>query len=168
MSVDAQPAKSYPVTWEQQYRDSRALAWKLLERRGTFHGIIAATRGGLVPAAVIARELDIRRAETVCFAHAGWEAHIEACRKLTSFDANDKGCLIVDDLADEGHAAGEIRRLRPAACLAVLYVKPQSKALADAFITEVSGETWLSFPWGMETEHSPRVERGQGCCRQEQ
>ena len=153
MSVGAHPEKIYPITWEQLRRDARALAWKLLER-GTFHGIIAVTRGGLVPAAVIARELGIRRVESLSLPPDDTEGQLEACSKLTSFATDGRGWLVIDDLADEGHTAAEIRRLLPAACLAVLYVKPRGKSLVDVFITEVSRDTWVTFPWDAEPRRS--------------
>ena len=51
--------KSFPVSWEEIHRNSKALAWRLSELK-PYKGIIAVTRGGLVPAAIVARELDIR------------------------------------------------------------------------------------------------------------
>ena len=57
--------KSFPVSWEELHRTSKALAWRLLEL-GPFEGIVAVTRGGLVPAAIVARELEIRLIETAC------------------------------------------------------------------------------------------------------
>ena len=57
--------KTFPVTWDQLHRDAKALAWRLLEYRN-FKSIVAITRGGLVPAAIIARELNIRMIDTVC------------------------------------------------------------------------------------------------------
>ncbi|MDW8469088.1 MAG: hypothetical protein RML56_09075, partial [Burkholderiales bacterium] len=47
------------------HRDARYLARVLLEK-GRWKGIIAVTRGGLVPAALVARELDLRLIDTVC------------------------------------------------------------------------------------------------------
>ena len=69
MSDTAQPGpdKIFPVSWEQFHRDSRALAWRL-NSAGPFTGIVAITRGGLVPAAIVARELGIRTVETFCVA----------------------------------------------------------------------------------------------------
>src|ERR1700741_4638005 len=61
-----QPAeKAFPVSWEQFHRDARALAWRLSDA-GPFDAIVAITRGGLVAAAIVARELDVRLIETVC------------------------------------------------------------------------------------------------------
>ena len=57
--------KSFPVSWEEIHRNSKALAWRLHELK-SFDGIICVTRGGLVPAAIVARELDIRLIDTVC------------------------------------------------------------------------------------------------------
>jgi xanthine phosphoribosyltransferase len=45
----------YTVSWDQLHRDSKALAWRLVER-GPFRGVVAITRGGLIPAAVVARD----------------------------------------------------------------------------------------------------------------
>ena len=56
--------KYYTVSWDQLHRDSKALAWRLLEK-GPWAGIVAITRGGLIPAAIIARELDCRLIESV-------------------------------------------------------------------------------------------------------
>src|SRR5829696_9866120 len=57
--------KAFPVSWDQFHRDARALAWRLAAA-GPFEAIVCITRGGLVPAAIVARELGIRVIETVC------------------------------------------------------------------------------------------------------
>src|SRR6186713_3662993 len=61
------PEKIFPVSWDQFHRDARALAWRLADK-GPFEAIVCITRGGLVPAAIVARELDLRLVETVCVA----------------------------------------------------------------------------------------------------
>jgi xanthine phosphoribosyltransferase len=53
------PEKAFPVSWDQFHRDTRALVWRLAGV-GPFQAIVCVTRGGLVPAAIVARELDIR------------------------------------------------------------------------------------------------------------
>src|SRR3954453_23005493 len=60
-----QPQKAFPVGWDQFHRDARALAWRLAGA-GPFQAIVCVTRGGLVPGAIVARELGIRLIETVC------------------------------------------------------------------------------------------------------
>ena len=57
--------KMFPVSWTELHRDARALAWRLADL-GPFKGLVAITRGGLVPAAIIARELNLRLIDTVC------------------------------------------------------------------------------------------------------
>src|SRR5471030_1562713 len=54
--ADPSAGKAFPVSWDQFHRDCRALTWRLNEV-GPFHAVIAITRGGLVPAAIVAREL---------------------------------------------------------------------------------------------------------------
>ena len=60
-----QTQKAFPVSWDQFHRDAQALAWRLAAA-GPFTAIVAITRGGLVPAAIVARELNVRLIETVC------------------------------------------------------------------------------------------------------
>src|ERR1700691_1659118 len=67
MTMATVRTKTFPVTWDELHRHARALAWRLLEL-GPWNAIIAVTRGGLVPAAIVARELDIRLVDTVCIA----------------------------------------------------------------------------------------------------
>ena len=65
--------RAFPVSWEQFHRDCRALAWRLAAV-GPFSAMVTVTRGGLVPAAIVARELSIRIIETVSVASYHGEA----------------------------------------------------------------------------------------------
>jgi xanthine phosphoribosyltransferase len=67
LSPQERTGKAFPVSWDQFHRDCRALTWRLNEV-GAFHAVIAITRGGLVPAAIGARELGLRVIDTVCIA----------------------------------------------------------------------------------------------------
>ena len=62
------PDKAFPVSWDQFHRDARALAWRLADNDQEWRAMVCITRGGLVPAAIICRELNIRMIETVCVA----------------------------------------------------------------------------------------------------
>jgi xanthine phosphoribosyltransferase len=62
------PDKAFPVSWDQFHRDARALAWRLASLNRAFKAIVCITRGGLVPAAIVSRELNIRLIDTVCVA----------------------------------------------------------------------------------------------------
>jgi xanthine phosphoribosyltransferase len=142
--------KTFPISWEQLHRDAKALAWRLIELR-TWKGIVAVTRGGLVPAAVIARELDIRQVETVCVSSYDWKDQGQ-CRVLKKPYQVDDDWLIVDDLVDTGQTARRIRELLPGLHFAALYAKPAGRNLVDTYITEVSQDTWILFPWDSESQ----------------
>ena len=146
--------KDYPISWEELHRNARALAWRLLDH-GPWKGIIAITRGGLVPAAIIARELDIRLIDTICISSYGQlEEGVEASKQgqlklLKGFDGDGEGFLLIDDLVDTGNTAAAVRKMVPKATFATVYAKPAGKPTVDLYITEVSQDTWIRFPWDM-------------------
>lgn len=147
----------YPVTWDQLHRDAKALAWRLLEK-GPFTSIVGVARGGLVPAAIVARELDIRLVDTVCittYIHREQGATTE--QVLKGIEHSGEGLLVVDDLVDTGNTASIVRKMLPKAHFATLYAKPAGKPLVDTFITEVSQETWILFPWDSEVQYAPPI-----------
>jgi len=142
--------KTYPISWEQLHRDSKALAWRLLDQ-SKWQGIVAITRGGLVPAAVIARELDIHMVDTVCISSYQWQDRGQI-NILKGFEGDGDNWLLVDDLVDTGKTAGVAREMMPKAHFATVYAKPAGRPLVDTFITEVSQDTWILFPWDTESQ----------------
>ena len=160
------PAKIFPVSWDQFHRDSRALAWRLTGF-GPFEAIVCITRGGLVPAAIVARELGIRLIETVCvssYAHTTQGNLIvlkEVAPTIVARGGGEGGgVLIVDDLVDTGQTAKVVRGLLPRAHLATVYAKPMGRPLVDTFITEVSQDTWIYFPWDTGLAFQPPIREG--------
>jgi len=160
------PEKIFPVSWDQFHRDSRALAWRLHEA-GPFDAIVAITRGGLVPAAIVARELNVRMIETVCIASYHDyknQGEIRVVKgvgpEITSMRGQGKGVLIVDDLVDTGKTARMVRDILPAAHFATVYAKPMGRPLVDTFITEVSQDTWIYFPWDTALSYAPPIKEG--------
>jgi xanthine phosphoribosyltransferase len=153
-------ARYYTVTWDQLHRDARALAWKLLDG-GPYRGVAAITRGGMIPAAIIARELDIRLIDTVCIVtYDEQEKGEPQVTKTPDIAGDGTGWLLIDDLVDTGTTARVARALLPLAHFATVYAKPQGKPLVDSFVTEVSQETWILFPWDTEQQFSmPLVKR---------
>ena len=142
----------YTVSWDQLHRDARALAWRLIDL-GPFTGIVAITRGGLIPAAIIARELDCRLIESVSVITYDEETRGEPVVTKAPLAAGDgTGFLIVDDLADTGATARVVRGLLPKAHFAAVYAKPAGRGMVDSFITEVSQDTWILFPWDTEAQ----------------
>jgi xanthine phosphoribosyltransferase len=149
--------KLFPVSWDQFHRDARALAWRL-SGAGPFEVIVTITRGGLVPAAVVARELGIRIIETISVTSYRDKAQGEiAILKGIAPEilARRTGVLVVDDLVDTGATARVVRDLLPNAHFATVYAKPQGRPLVDTFITEVSQDTWIYFPWDLGLTFQP-------------
>jgi xanthine phosphoribosyltransferase len=160
----------YAVSWDQLHRDARALAWRLMGK-GPFTGIVAITRGGLIPAAIIARELDVRLVESVSivtYAAGTSGTLIEEERggapvviKPPAAAGDGAGFLIVDDLVDTGTTARVVRGLLPRAHFASVYAKPAGRVAVDDYITEVPQDTWILFPWDTEPQFvAPLVKRG--------
>lgn len=146
----------YPVSWEELHRNARVLAWRLMERM-PFDGVIAVTRGGLVPAAIVARELEVRLIDTVCVSSYDHKTQGEA-NVLKAPDAgNGAGWLIVDDLVDTGKTAKIVREMLPEAHFATVYAKPAGRPLVDTYVTEVSQDTWILFPWDVELAYAEPI-----------
>ena len=144
--------KNFPVTWEELHRNAKALAWRL-NSLGPFKGIISVTRGGLVPAAVVARELEIRLIDTICISsYAGDKQEELTVIKDVQLEEDGSGWLIIDDLVDTGDTARAVRKMLPKAHFATVYAKPAGRPLVDTYITEVSQDTWIFFPWDMEPQ----------------
>ena len=150
--------KSFPVSWEELHRTSKALAWRMLEI-GPFAGIVAVTRGGLVPAAIIARELEVRLIDTACLAsyHGKSQSEVEVLKPPNSVVGDGTGWLIVDDLVDTGETGKVLRSIMPKAHFATVYAKPLGRPIVDTFVTEVSQDTWIYFPWDLEPQPSQPI-----------
>ena len=159
--MDEKWQKSFPVSWDQFHRDARALAWRLAGA-GPFRAIVAVTRGGLVPAAVVARELGLRVIETVCVASYDYDKQGEitvlkpVAEDIRAPDGG-AGVLIVDDLVDTGATARVVREMMPKAHFATVYAKPAGRPLVDTFVTEVSQDTWIFLPWDMGLQFTPPI-----------
>jgi xanthine phosphoribosyltransferase len=146
MAENSPYRKTYAISWEQLHRDAKALAWRLLDR-GYFQGILAITRGGLVPAAIVARELDIHLVDSYDWKNKKGEAEV-----LKGFNGDGAGWLLVDDLVDTGRTARIVREMVPKAHFATVYAKPAGREQVDTYITEVSQDTWILFPWDAESQ----------------
>jgi xanthine phosphoribosyltransferase len=148
----------YTVTWDQLHRDARALAWRLVGRH--FTGVVAITRGGLIPAAIVARELELRVIESVSVVTYDEQAKGEpVVAKLPAAAGDGEGWLVIDDLVDTGTTVQVVRALLPKAHFATVYAKPAGKPLVDDFVTEVSQDTWILFPWDTEPTFSVPLAR---------
>lgn len=156
--------KAFPVSWDQFHRDARALAWRL-SASGPFDAMVCITRGGLVPAAIVSRELGIRMIETVCIAsyhdyqtQGGLQVLKTIADQILHVDHGSK-VLVIDDLVDTGKTVQMVREMLPNAHYATVYAKPLGRPLVDTFITEVSQDTWIYFPWDLGYSFQPPIAR---------
>jgi xanthine phosphoribosyltransferase len=81
--------KGFHISWDQIHRDSRALAWRLDGKGpddddGAWKAVVAITRGGMAPAMIVARELDVRTVDTISVVsyHSGGGAATERATAL--------------------------------------------------------------------------------------
>ena len=150
------------VTWDQLHRDARSLA-ATLAPLGPWTGIVAITRGGMIPAAIVARELECRVIECISVAAYDEETLGEPRVLKPAPAAGDgAGFLIVDDLVDRGATARVVRALLPRAHFACLYAKPEGRGCADTFVAEVPQDTWILFPWDTAPLFVPPIGRRTG------
>ncbi|MBL4807023.1 MAG: xanthine phosphoribosyltransferase [Rhodobacteraceae bacterium] len=151
--------KGFHISWDQIHRDSRALAWRLEKLGpdgGAWKAVVAITRGGMAPAMIIARELDIRTVDTISIKSYDNQSQAEAIVLKApdeSIIGDGEGILIIDDLVDTGKTLEVVKARYPKAHIATVYAKPMGRPMVDTFITEVSQDTWIFFPWDMALQY---------------
>jgi len=151
--------KGFHVSWDQLHRDARALAWRLDGRGpddGHWRAIVAITRGGMAPAMIVARELDVRTVDTISVKSYDNQNQTEAevlKHPNTEMMGDGTGILVVDDLVDSGKTLELVREHYPKAHFATVYAKPKGEPQVDTFITGVSQDTWIFFPWDMALQY---------------
>ena len=151
--------KGFHVSWDQLHRDARALAWRLDgwgPDNGAWKAVVAITRGGMAPAMIVARELDIRTVDTISI--KSYDRHSRSEAKVLKFPdlelvGDGTGILIIDDLVDSGKTIEVVRAKMPKAHYATIYSKPMGRPQVDTYITEVSQDTWIFFPWDMALQY---------------
>ncbi|MCC5972167.1 MAG: xanthine phosphoribosyltransferase [Pararhodobacter sp.] len=152
--------KGFHVSWDQLHRDARALAWRLQglgPDDGHWRAVVAITRGGMAPAMIVSRELDIRVVDTISVKSYDRQTQAEATviksPQSSIMGADGEGVLVVDDLVDTGKTLELVRALYPKAHYATVYAKPKGKPMVETYITEVSQDTWIFFPWDMALQY---------------
>lgn len=153
---DRPPHGTLPVSWDRLHHDTRLLASRLIMDGGRFDGIIAVSRGGLMAAAVLARELELRLVDTVCV--GSYRGRVQgALQVIKPVPGTGQGMLVIDDLADTGATARLVREMLPDAVLVAIYVKPSGRDSVDMFVTEVPQDCWLLFPWDRAPRSMPSL-----------
>lgn len=147
-------SEKYIVTWDMLQIYTRKLASRLI-KINSWAKIIAVSRGGLVPASLLARELGIRYVDTICIASYN-DNYLQKNRKIIkTIQTNHEKVIIVDDLVDTGGTANIIRKLYPNAYFVTIFAKPMGKLLVDDYIIDVAQNIWIEQPWDMSISYIP-------------
>ncbi|QLB12180.1 xanthine phosphoribosyltransferase [Bisgaardia hudsonensis] len=142
-------SEKYVVTWDMFQMHARKLSERLLPA-SQWKGIIAVSRGGLFPAAVLARELNIRHVETVCI--ASYEHNQQGDLNIihaAEVENGGEGFIVIDDLVDTGNTAKAVRELYPNARFVTVFAKPAGASLVDEYVIDIPQNTWIEQPWDM-------------------
>lgn len=132
------------ISWVNYQKDVRSLAKRIRDRNIT--SIIAVTRGGLFPAAILSTELGIRLVDTLCLSSYVHDRQGEmTILKKPEIDLTNT--LIIDDLSDTGNTARVIKELFPNSFYCCVYVKPKGAVYSDEFVREYPQDTWIVQPW---------------------
>lgn len=151
MTQDYSHSRTHLIDWQSLHRDVALLA-ENLTGKGPFERIIAIARGGMVPAALLARILELRVVDTVCVSSYDHKLQREGEPVLLKGVAGEivdggAGWLVVDDLADSGQTLRCVRELLPKAHFATVYAKPKGAPMVDTLAVTVDQSLWLVFPW---------------------
>lgn len=152
--MQAEPSPQYlRINWEQFNEDTIALC-KILPTT-QWKGIIAITRGGLVPANIIAYELDIKQIATICISSYDDQDQRNSIilkKPDAQMVGDGKDWLVVDDLIDTGKTSQIIRDLYPQATFVTTYAKTHGKAMVDHYAVETTSSQWILLPWDKDPE----------------
>jgi xanthine phosphoribosyltransferase len=143
------------ISWRQFLEDTMCLAQGLKASGQTYDCIAAITRGGLVPACILSRELGIRYIDTVCislYEDKRKKEHGEILKSIDKAIPQSKRWLCVDEIADSGHTARVARRMMPAGTTVVsVYAKPSGIRSVDLYEIAIGQDVWAVFPWEPES-----------------
>ena len=153
-------SEKYVVTWDMFQMHARKLSERLLPA-SQWKGIIAVSRGGLFPAAVLARELGLRHIETVCIASYHDHNNQGELQVLHAAQVPNggEGFIVVDDLVDTGNTARAIRQMYPNAKFVTVFAKPAGAELVDDYVIDIPQNTWLEQPWDLGLTFVPPLSR---------
>lgn len=135
------------IDWNDFHQDVKELC-KILKNEGRYNKIVAVSRGGLLPAGVIAYELDIRNTAVINVSTYVGEEHLKLDKIADADNVGevDEKTLVVDDLADSGQTFSVMRKQFPKGRFVSVYAKEKGKKEVDFYAREMPDE-WIVFPW---------------------
>lgn len=139
------------IKWDEFHQDVKDLCAKIKATKIPFNKLVAVSRGGLMPAGVMAYELGIRNITTINIATYVGAEHLKLdeiyCPETVG--KVDEHTLIVDDLADSGQTFKVMRRNFPQGKFVTIYAKPVGKAEVDIYARDLE-DKWVIFPWDID------------------
>ncbi len=145
-------SEKFYISWEEFHKDSQELSKKIKLMDLNIKGIVCITRGGLVPSAIIASELDIRKIETYGIKTYSDSHEQEKNYEILSIPVEalkdqGEGWIVIDELVDTGKTANYIMNQLPLAKLFAVYTKLPNQKNISIYIKEFNKNIWLCFPW---------------------
>lgn len=140
------------IKWDEFHQHTKNLCQKI-KASGQYDKIVAISRGGLIPAGIIAYELDIRNSQAINISSYD-NSYDRREDKDIEISCNvvgdvDEKTLIVDDLSDSGRTFRILRGIYPNAKYVAVYAKEQGASMVDIYEKEMPDE-WIVFPWDVE------------------
>ena len=133
------------ISYDEIVEECKKLAERI--KNNNFNKIIAITRGGMVPACLLAQFLDIRTIDSIALVSYGNDDKQTELKCLLAPNIDvDEQTLFVDDLYDSGNTYKYIKQQYPQAKCAVVYTK-YTDAVLDFSATLKAKDKWLVFPW---------------------
>jgi len=137
------------ITWDDFHQHTKNLVQKLKEENCLINQIVAVSRGGLIPAGILAYELNVRNCKAINM--SSYDGNIkrndsDITLETGTLSGLGKDTLIVDDLADSGRTFNILKAIYPNAKYACVYAKPQGAKSADIYAVDLP-EKWVVFPW---------------------
>lgn len=139
------------ITWEEIKQLSDTLANKIKSHCQDLETatIVAVSRGGLIPAQLIAYKLNIRDVRIMKLISYNSDNSQDKIKDISTdrlFDGDN--VYVIDDLADSGQTITYIRQNFPNANICTLLTKDCCNATPDICIKKgIKGNTWIVFPW---------------------
>ena len=147
------------ITWEQIEDGVTKLAADIKKTGTQFDSIIGISKGGLIPATMLAELLEIKTLISFGIrSYTGYESGKPVVYQPFPESYNtdqSKSVLIVDDLADTGKTFEDTMqafschqsRADTQIITAALYWKPHTSHVPWHFVRQYKDDTWLVFPW---------------------
>ena len=150
------------VTWAEVHSGTRKLVLRLMTK-GPFQGIVALTRGGLVPAAIVACEMSIHVVDTLCI--SSYDKQVQGSIRVlkephAALENGGEGWLLIDDLVDTGTTMKAARNILPNAHFATVYAKPKGLQLIDTYVHDIDQDVWIFFPWDTSPQYAQPLSDG--------